>query len=408
MRSRKIVRIAISAAFMAVPLIVPATAAEPAKPAAATPAANPVLPPVPPRPRPLGTSKHPLSSFEKANAGKACYDRKAEPYTAVVDAHFHPRPFGGPAIPMPEMTSYFDRLGVRFVVYMGIGQVLELGSHCTYYLNCIGTAAKPSILNDFANGADLAAYEPKNVEIIPSMTFIDLAHPEGVVDTIKLYDKEFPGMFRWAGELNVMKQALLGNKAEPATPASIDAWAPFMKVLRERNIPVTLHSDLGNDAEPTKFLYLMEHVLEKYPDNKIVWAHMGLSKELSHMNANTHVATMKRLLDRYPNLMLDTSWDVLYNAYRPWGMIFVDFFNAYPTRILTGTDFVAAGTKKFATYENELDITSRALRLLNDEAYRDIALGQNFFNFTGLPYEAPQICKGTGGPEAPIPLTPPK
>ena len=74
----------------------------------------------------------------------------------------------------------------------------------------------------------------------------------------------------WSGELNVMKQALLGNRAEPATLASIDEWAEFMSIFRERDIPVTLHADLGNDEEPTKFLHLMDHVLASYPDNKIV------------------------------------------------------------------------------------------------------------------------------------------
>jgi predicted TIM-barrel fold metal-dependent hydrolase len=385
------------AGFLAVFLSPPLSAEAPAT--ASTPAvapASPSLPPVPPRPRPLGVSRHELASFSKSSADIPCYDREAEPYTAVVDAHFHPRPFGGPAIPMPELLEWFDKLGVRFVVYMGIGQVLELKSDCTYYLSCIGTSATPSIKNDFVNGMDLAAYDPKKVLILPSMTFMDLAHPEDIVERIKLYDREFPGMFRWAGELNVMKQALVGNLHEPATVKSIDAWAPFMNILRERNIPVTLHSDLGNDANPTQYLFLMEHVLKTYPNNKIVWAHMGLSKELTRMDANQHVSTMKKLLDQYPNLMLDISWDVLYNAYRPMGEVFIEFFNAYPSRILPGSDFVAAGTKDYGKYENELEITSRVLRLLTDEAFRNIALGENFFRFTGLDYSAPQICKSQG------------
>jgi predicted TIM-barrel fold metal-dependent hydrolase len=372
---------------------VPVLAQPQSQPGAAPAAAPPALPPVPPRPRPLGQSRHDLASFASDAEDVDCYDRDEEPYTAVVDAHFHPRPFGGPAIAFPELVDYFDRLGVRFVVYMGIGQVLELDSNCTYYLNCIGTAAIPSVKNDFVNGMDLAAYDPENVLIVPSMTFMDLASPGEIIERIALYDREFPGMFRWAGELNVMKQALLGNLHEPASLEDINAWAPFMQTLRERNIPVTLHSDLGNDANPTQYLYLMEHVLEHYPDNKIVWAHMGLSKELTRMDADQHVATMKRLLDEYPNLMLDISWDVIYNAYRPDGQTFIDFFNDYPTRILPGSDFVAAGTKEFATYENELDITSRVLRLLDDEAFRNIALGQNFFRFTGIDYTAPQICR---------------
>jgi len=352
----------------------------------------------------LPPPKRSLESFSKANKNPDCFDRAKEPYTSVVDAHFHPRPFGGPAIPPEELYAWFDKLGVRFVNYFGIGQVLDLKSGCTYYLDCKGTPALPSIKNDFVNGMEVVAYKHPNLHIALSMTFIDLAHPETAAKTIELYDREFPGMFSWSGELNVEKQALLGNLAEPATIKSIDAWAPFMKVLRDRNIPVTLHSDLGNDANPTEFLPLMRHVLQKYPGNKIVWAHMGLSKELQHMDANRHVAIMKELLDANPNLMLDISWDVLYNAYHEWGAVFLPFFNAYSTRILAGSDFVAAGNKKFSNYANELEVTSRALRLLDDEAFRNIALGENYFRLMRLDYQAPPVCPWPEGVPRPAPF----
>ena len=341
------------------------------------------------------SDKRSLASFSKSNTQQICYDRNTEPYTSVVDTHFHPRPFGGPAIPPPELFGYFDRAGVRFVNYFGIGQVLDLNSGCTYYLDCVGTPALPSIKNDFVNGMEVAAYKHPNLHVTLSMTFMDLAKPDDIVKTINLYDKEYPDMFKWAGELNVIKQALLGNQHQPATAESIDAWAPFMEVLRERNIPVTLHSDLGNDAEPTKYLYLMKHVLKNYPDNKIVWAHMGLSKELTKMDPNQHVSIMKELLDKYPNLYLDISWDVLYNAYHQWGDIFIPFFNEYSTRILPGSDFVAAGTKNYEKYAHELEVTSRALRVLNDEAFRNIALGENYFRLLGLDYQAPPVCAST-------------
>ncbi len=333
-----------------------------------------------------------LASFAKGNGPAPCFDREKEPFTAVVDAHFHPRPFGGPAIAPAELFKYFDESGVRFVNYFGIGQILDLNSGCTYYLDCPGVPALPSIKNDFVNGMEVVAYPHPNLHITLSMTFMDLANPEDVVRTIELYDKEYPGMFKWAGELNVMKQALLGNLAEPASMDDIEGWGPFMKILRERGIPVTLHADLGNDAEPTKFVPLVMKVFETYPDNKIVWAHMGLSKELSHIDPNLHVSLMKKALDRYPNLMLDISWDVLYESYREFGPIFIEFFNQYPDRILPGTDFVAAGSKDYSKYAHELDVTSRVNKFLSDEAFRRIALGENYFRLLGLPYEAPQVC----------------
>ncbi|RDV26849.1 amidohydrolase [Alteromonas aestuariivivens] len=348
----------------------------------------------------VSNDSRPLSSFALPPDQQDCYDRTSEPYTAVVDSHFHPRPFGGSAIPAPELFNFFDNTTVRFVNYFGIGQVLDLQSGCTYYLDCPGVPASPSIKNDFVNGMEVMAYPHENLHITLSMTFMDLAHPENITSLIELYDKEYPGMFSWSGELNVMKQALLGNLHEPATKESIDGWAPFMAVLQERGIPVTLHSDLGNDANPTEFLPLMEYVLASYPDNKIVWAHMGLSKELANMNPYEHVTIMQRLLGDYPNLMLDISWDVLFNAYHEWGPVFINFFNSHPTRILPGTDFVAAGTKSFDQYAKELDVTSRALKAMDDNAFRHIALGENYFRLMGLDYYAPDICPTTAAVSA--------
>ena len=108
----------------------------------------------------------------------------------------------------------------------------------------------------------------------------------------------------------------------------------------------------------------MKYVLQKYPDNKIVWAHMGLSKELTKMDPKQHIEIMKAALDSSPNLMLDISWDVIYNAYHEYGREFVNFFNEYPDRILPGSDFVAAGNKKPDQYAKELEITSRVDRFL--------------------------------------------
>ena len=342
--------------------------------------------------RKLPAPDHTLAHFRAGEVEDYCFDRAAQPYTAVVDSHFHPKPFGGPAMDAQHLWETFDRLGVRFINYFGIGQVLQLDANCAYYLDCPGVSAIPSIKNDFVNGLELAAYDPDKIHITLSMTFIDLAQAENAVEMIQLYDREFPGMFSWSGELNIMKQALLGNNAEPATIESIDAWAPFMAVFRERGIPVTLHSDLGNDANPTEFLHLMDHVLERYPENKIVWAHMGLSKELTTMSPAQHVRLMGERLDAYPNLYLDISWDVIYNSYHRWGEIFVPFFNAYSTRILPGTDFVAADYKTWEDYARELEVTSRALRVLENDAFRNIALGQNYFELMEIPYEAPALC----------------
>ena len=72
---------------------------------------------------------------------------------------------------------------------------------------------------------------------------------------------------------------------------------------------------------------------------------------------------------------------------------YVAFLNAYPGRILTGTDFVASHVKTFDVYEEEVAVNSAILADLDDEAFRQIALGETYFRMLDLPYRAPDICK---------------
>ncbi|OPC81656.1 amidohydrolase [Embleya scabrispora] len=331
-----------------------------------------------------------------AGAPAECFDRATEPYTSQVDSHLHFRPFGGQAIPFDELNGYLRKSGVRHASMYGIGQTLPVDSTCTYYLDCPGTPVAPSMRNDFVNAANYAAAKPEDPELAVSMTFLDLNHPETIPPGISLYDKEFPGVFRWAGEVNLVKQALFANEHTPATIENIRNWAPFMKVLRERGIPITIHSDLGNDEEQTKYLPLMEETLRQYPDNKIVWAHMGLSKELATMDPDRHIAIMTRLLDQYPDLTLDLSWRVLEDNYfgKPGVRSkYAAFLDRYPTRAIPGTDFVASRAKDYAVYEEELEVTSRINRALGDRAFRNIALGENYYRLLGLREHAPRVCR---------------
>lgn len=329
-------------------------------------------------------------------ADPGCFNRASRPYTSVVDSHLHFRPFGGPAIPFRELTDYLRRAGVRYANVFGIGQTLPSDSACTHYLDCPGTPVKPSMKNDFANARDMVESAPKDVHLTLSMSFPDLAHPDGVLERMQLLDKEYPGRFRWMGEVNLVKQALFRNDHEPADSEDIAGWAPFMEQLRERNIPLTIHSDLGNNDEHTAFLALTEEALEQYPDNRIVWAHMGLSEELTTIDPAQHIDILRHLMDRHANLALDISWRGLYDYYFSHAEAraqYVPFLNRYAERILPGTDFVASRDNDFQTYKEELNVTSRVNRYLDDEAFRHIALGQSYFDLLGLDDTAPHVCR---------------
>jgi hypothetical protein len=284
------------------------------------------------------------------------------------------------------------RTGVRYVNVYGIGQILPTDSPCAYYLDCPGTPVLPSMKNDVDNVRDAMQTKIDGVRLTLSMTFPDLANPAGIVDGMRTLDAAYPGQFSWMGEVNLIKQALASNDAEPAALDDIAAWWPFMDELRRRDIPITIHSDLGSDAEPLKYLYLMEAVLALYP---IVWAHMGLSEQLTTIEPGLHIATLRRLMDQYPKLYLDIAWRVLEDncfCNEPTREQYVPFLNEYSSRIIPGTDFVASRKKNFSTYQEELDVTSKINKFLSDNAFREIALGQSYFDLLDLPDEAPPIC----------------
>ena len=122
---------------------------------------------------------------------------------------------------------------------------------------------------------------------------------------------------------------------------------------------------------------------------------MGLSRELTTMDPARHAALMASMLERHPNLMLDITWRVIDDAYfsTPEGRAaYVPFLNAHSERILPGTDFLASRDKDLEVYREELEVTSRILGHLDDEAFRNIALGGNYFRLLGLDYEAPPVC----------------
>ena len=343
---------------------------------------------------PAAAAAQPTLEAFRAGGG-ACYDRAAGPGTAVVDAHLHFRPFGGPALPFEEVVRYLEDTGVLFANVYGIGQMLPVDSPCTYYLDCLGTPVEPTLKNDFVNAMNYVTKGSDAVHLTLSMTFPNLANPESVLAGMALLDTEFPGLFRWMGEVNLVKQALFGNGHLAVPLETIAKWAPFMAVLRERGIPIAIHSDLGSDAEPTRYLPWIEEALRLYPDNKIVWMHLGLSRELVAIDAEAHVAALERLLERHPNLWLDISWRVIDDHYFSDPAMrarYVPFLNAWSDRILPGTDFVASGNKTFEVYRGELEATSRVLRHLDDAAFRNIALGENYFRLLGLDYAAPPVC----------------
>ena len=105
---------------------------------------------------------------------------------------------------------------------------------------------------------------------------------------------------------------------------------------------------------------------------------------------------MQSYLDGSPNLYLDITWRVIFDNYfqdPDMRAKYVTFLEKTAGRILPGTDFVASHKKSYGVYRDEVLANSDILKDLSNEAFRQIALGQSYFDISGMDYEAPQICK---------------
>src|SRR5204863_1319514 len=112
----------------------------------------------------------------------------------------HMKGFAAASIRDPDMLSHLRRAGVVFANVYGIGQTLPADGPCEYYLDCPGVAVRPDIANDLANARDVKAQPPQGLVLTLSMTFPDLAQPDGIPEKIAVLDREYPGMFHWMGE----------------------------------------------------------------------------------------------------------------------------------------------------------------------------------------------------------------
>lgn len=246
---------------------------------------------------------------------------------------------------------------------------------CCYYLHCANFdyPVTPDPKNDIENAKDfLNKYKDKplskQIHLIPSVTAPNLQQPENNSRVMEMLEKDYPAVFGWAGEINVYKHALSANGFLNNGHRVTEEWIKagkldsIFKRLETLKWPTTLHCDLGcdnydsvpfktgcvvpqeeldlakqnykwwktflgphyraffdalNDNTPKQNFKKIQHLkiwdtlLTKYPNMIVVWAHLGLSKELKHLHPTVHAYIISQLFKRHNNLYADVSWDVL-------------------------------------------------------------------------------------------------
>ena len=135
---------------------------------------------------------------------------------------------------------------------------------CCYYLHCptFNYPVVPNPMNDRENAKNYVKYknnpnQTSKIHLTLSATSPNLQHPVDIMRFMTNLDnltRDFPENFKWAGEMNVMKHALVGNGffKEDTSPRLTKKFIQdgnldlFFKDMESKGWPVTLHNDLGN------------------------------------------------------------------------------------------------------------------------------------------------------------------
>jgi len=408
---------------------------------------------------------------------------------------------------------------------------------CCYYLHCatFDYPVTPDPINDIENAKNFQSkYKDKplskEIHLIPSFTAPNLQQPENNSRVLDMLLKDYPNVFGWAGEINVYKHALAANGFLYNGHRVTEQWIKdgkldsVFKRMESLQWPTTLHCDLGCDNydsvpfdagcfvpeeelalakenhgwwkkmlgphyraffdalntpkqnfKKIQHLKIWDTLLTKYPNMIVVWAHLGLSKELKHLHPTVHAHIISQLLEKHPNLYADASWDVLskqlFMNYKnttdvnylhhsvhedfkaeidgaivdtkavdemrleleeTWSIheemvkssgsitgpthamaIYLELFHTHSDRFVTGTDFVSSlgapnsypGLKKVGTgcmkdkknHARQVTDTGAINMFFNDEAFRNIVLGGNYFRITKLTemFAPPPVCGDT-------------
>lgn len=325
-----------------------------------------------------------------------CFSREDESHLSIVDSHVHFKSFGGDSLPFSTVVKYLESSNIKYANVFGLGFSENRDPICIDYIECAGEHVLSSVMVDLDHVKKALLHANPSLNLVVAISFPDFSKPDNILEVMRLYERDHPHVFRWMGEINLVNKIYSDVDYGDDYSLNFREVTPVMDMLRERNIPITIHSDLGVDKHPFKFKYIMDSVLKRYPNNKIVWAHMGVANFIADMNPFEHVAILSQMLNEYPNLMLDTSSEFLWRNYilRPFYQnLYIDFFNRYSTRILPGTDFVAAEGYIASDYKEALQLASSLNPYFDDDAFRNIALGENYFRLLGLTESAPSICE---------------
>ena len=195
------------------------------------------------------------------------------------------------------------------------------------------------------------------------------------ISHIKRMVKMYPDFWVGIGEILTRHDDLTRMTYGRNPTANNMSMDPVYEFAAENNLPVWLHSDIGDPvSNRTTFLYEVEEAVQKHPNTKIVWCHIGDTRDIN-IKELPEIAT--RMLKTYPNLYCDLSWVVFDQVIAPNGKpdpVWVNIIEQFPNRFMIGTDKIGG----FSDYKQTIRRYDVLLDQLKPETAKKVA-SENMF-----------------------------
>ena len=274
----------------------------------------------------------------------------------LADGHFHLRNYIQRGITLQQAHALLLEQGVKRAAVFGIPLQqrwdMTTGVSPRYYLHddqnlyyYSAVDAMVAVEYQALSESQQAVFDPMIVGFNPTDGW--------AVDHIKHMLLTFPGTFTGIGEFSIKKEVVSGKIA--GEPANLEdpALDQVLNFAAKVGLVVIFHCDvdamISHNRERPTYLKALTALFDRHQNATIIWAHTGLGR---YVQARAeHTQWVGRLLQRYPSLFVDISWDVVAEQFfsqrrlRPeWRKFLVK----HAKQIIFGTDVVAPSPAKYA------------------------------------------------------------
>jgi hypothetical protein len=291
----------------------------------------------------------------------------------MVDGHLHVVNFVQETPGGQALIETMDRVNVGKAVIFGLPVAKTWAEfdreHPDYYLandaRCYYYGYTDVIVAEMVRGLPVEQQE----RLYPLMCGFNPTDRYAIRDVERLYAR-YPDVWSGIGELLLRHDDLTALTYGDAARANHRALWPIYQFATDHDLPVLLHQNVTavSKSDHPVYLYELEEALQDFPRTRFVLAHCGMSRRV---NVPFYHRMVERLLDQYPQLVVDYSWIIFDVSICPNGVPdpgWIALTEKYSDRICLGSDLVT----KFERLGPELQRYDVFLDELSEEARENV------------------------------------